>query len=390
MNTTRNEPRRNGTDLPRSIGLHGRVAVLWAMAGGVALGGFLVATMTLRGELSGHALFLTSSGLFLVGAVLGLLHGGVLGYLGRSRDTTSRQALRGLLLSALYAVPGLAVAWLIAVWLGVSMVASYLGRIGPWIGVGAAWAAGLAVVTAAGWYGTLALKNAYARWPERRLGTALTTGVFAALMILFLADRPELWGQRIRLTDTGAVLLAAGATLWIAGPAITMALRLAKRLPEPIRLFSRGRSALVDGALGLSVGLVVGLLVVPFHPTGGILIASTGETLVAAMSQALVDEVLLRLFVVTGVAWLLLRWHRVQKEEAAVVAVGAAAVVQVLLYLPGVVAIGFPTTLGAVGFTLVAVLIPALVFGALYWARGLGTAVLAHATALASIALIAL
>lgn len=390
MTTRGTDTHPSGADLPRSIGLQGRVAVLWAMAGGVALGGFLVAIMTLQGQLSGHALFLTSSGLFVVGAVLGLLHGGVLGYLGRTDNTTGPEALRGLLLAALYAVPGLAVAWLVAVWLGMSMVASYLGRVGPWIGVGLAWSAGLAMVAGAGWYGVRALKNAYARWPERRLGTALTAAVFAALMVLFLADRPELWGRRIRLTDTGAVLLALAATLWIAGPAVTLALRLARSLPEPVRVFSRGKSAIVDGALGLSVGLVVGLLAVPFHPTAGILVPSAGETLIAALSLALVDEVLLRLFVVTTVAWGFLRWHRIQKEEAAVAAVGVAALVQVVLYLPGVTAIGFSTTLGAVGFTLVAVLIPAVVFGALYWARGLGTAVLAHATALASMALIAL
>src|SRR5512142_3212583 len=32
-----------GTELPRGIGLSGRVAVSWAVGGGVALGGFLVA-----------------------------------------------------------------------------------------------------------------------------------------------------------------------------------------------------------------------------------------------------------------------------------------------------------------------------------------------------------
>lgn len=390
MNATRNDSRKPGTALTRGIGLHGRVAVFWAMAGGIGLGGFLVAAMTLAGRLSGHALFLTSSGLFVVGAVLGLLHGAVLGYLGRTLDTPRAEALRGLVLSALYAVPGLAVAWLIAVWLGMSMVASYIGQVGPWIGVGAAWAAGFAVAATAAWYGARALRNAYARWPERRLGTALTAAVFAALLVTFLADRPELWGLRVRLTDTGAVLLAATATLWLAGPLVTLALRLVKRLPEPVRIFHRGRRAMVDGALGLVVGLLVGLLVVPFDPTGSVLLASTGERLVAAVSQALVDEVLLRLFLVTAVAWLLLRWHRVDEHEAAVLAVGTGALVQVLLYLPGVVAVGFPTTLAAVGFTLAAVLIPAVVFGALYWIRGFGTALLAHAVALVSVALVAL
>ena len=60
-----------GTELPRGIGLHGRVAVTWAAAGGILLGGVLVAVMTLAGRLSGHGLFFTVSGLFVIGAVLG-------------------------------------------------------------------------------------------------------------------------------------------------------------------------------------------------------------------------------------------------------------------------------------------------------------------------------
>jgi hypothetical protein len=67
--------------------------------------------------------------------------------------------------------------------------------------------------------------------------------------------------------------------------------------------------------------------------------------------------------------------------------VGTAAVVQVLLYLPGVNAIGFPTLTATAGYVLMTVLLPALVFGLLFWKRGLATAVLAHATALLAIAL---
>jgi hypothetical protein len=64
-----------------------------------------------------------------------------------------------------------------------------------------------------------------------------------------------------------------------------------------------------------------------------------------------------------------------------------ASAVQALLYLPGVSAVGFATQSAAFAFRAVTVVMPALVFGLLYWKRGFGTAVLAHATALLALAL---
>ena len=53
-----NRERGPESAVARTIGLHGRTAVYWTMAGGIALGGVLVAAMTLAGRLSGHAIFL--------------------------------------------------------------------------------------------------------------------------------------------------------------------------------------------------------------------------------------------------------------------------------------------------------------------------------------------
>jgi hypothetical protein len=53
-------------------------------------------------------------------------------------------------------------------------------------------------------------------------------------------------------------------------------------------------------------------------------------------------------------------------------------------------AIGFPGPLGALGFVLLTVLLPALAFGTLYWLRGLGTALVADATAVTAMALMLL
>lgn len=389
-NATQNSTEPRGTDLRRGIGLQGRVAVFWAMGGGILLGGVLVAMMTLGGQLSGHGLFMTSSGLFVIGALLGLLHGGALGFLGRPGSVSRERAWQDLALAVLYAVPALALAWLVTVWIAMTMIASYLGRIGPMIGVSVAWAIGIVAVAAGAVYGWRALANAYARWPERRAGTVFVAATFAALLVLFLADRPEIWGLRMRVTDVGAVLLAAFASIWIAGPAVTVALRLIKTLPGPRPAVGfAGKRWLVDLPLGLAVGVILGLVAVPFA-VPGTMISSGGAALVTALSQALVDEVLLRLVLMTAVVWLLLRWHRVHREEAVVASVAVVALVQVLLYTPGVLAVGFATPLATTGFLVMAVAVPALVFGALYWLRGFGTALVADATSVLALALLAL
>ncbi|HEX9887023.1 MAG TPA: hypothetical protein VGA70_11075 [Longimicrobiales bacterium] len=378
-----------GTRLHRGIGLHGRVAVTWAMAGGILSGGFLVALMTLAGRLSGHGLFFTSSGLFVVGAVLGLLHGGFLGFLGRAPDVDRGDALGGLGRALLYAIPAVAVSWLATVWIAMTILALYLGHSAPLAGVGLAWAVGLIVVGTAGVFGLEALRNAYARWPERRIGTVLVATSFAALMVLFLADRPEMWGLRMRVTETGAVLLALALTFWVAGPAVTLALRALSALPAPAprALGGGGHSLASDLGIGLLVGAVLGVLAVPFGGLSPAATAGAAGAVVTSISQAVVDEILLRLVILTSAAWALLRWQRISREEAAVLAVIITAVIQVTLYAPGVMALGFPSTVAAAGFVLVTVLVPALAFGALYWTRGLGSALVADATAVTALAL---
>jgi hypothetical protein len=110
-----------------------------------------------------------------------------------------------------------------------------------------------------------------------------------------------------------------------------------------------------------------------------------GAVLIA--SRAIVDEVLLRLFLVTGVVWALTQWAGTHRTMAAVYGVFAAAFLQTVLYMPGVNAIGFASTGSTVAFVAMTVVTPALVFGLLYWKRGLATALVAHASALVALAL---
>lgn len=381
---------RTGNTVERDTGLTGRVIVTWTVGGGLAVGGFLVAAMTLAGQLSGAALLMTAGGLYVIGALLGWLHGAALGFFGRPADMTAREALSRLAMGTVYALPAMTVGFLAAGWIAMTTVALYLGKTLPMVGVAAGWLVGLAILVVAAVNGVLALRNAYARWEDRRIGSVLVTATFAALLVLFLADRPELWGLRLRVTEVGAVLLAALGALWIAGPVVTAGLALLRRLPvgRPAAGFERAPRALTNVALGLAVGAMLGVLAVPFQQAASTAMPAIGTAggVVVLLSRALVDEVLLRLFLVTGVVWMLIRQYNTPAARAAVYAVIAAAVVQVVLYVPGVAAVGFPTTGAAVVFLATTVLVPGLVFGLLYWKRGFATAVLADAVALLAIA----
>lgn len=391
MNAPTNETKKAlGSAVPRSIGLHGRVTVLSGMAGGVAIGGVLVAYLTLNGRLSAHALFMNATGLFIIGAILGLIHGVVLGYLGRPPAATPRQVRGDLGRAALFAVPGLAVAWLATIWVAMTLVAAYTGRIGALIAVALGWVAAGIILSAAVIHALKAIRNAYARWPERRAGTVLTAASFAALMLIFLAHRPEIWGLRLRFTENGAVLLAAFLAVWVAGPLVTLALRLARQVPFPRALAGLGAGSgkgFQDIVIGLVVGAVVGLLAVPFAAPGAAPVAM--GAVVLGVSDALVNEVLLRLFLVTAVAWLLLRRQRVPANAALIGAVATTTVVQVALYTPGALAVGFASWTGTALFLLVAAAIPAAVFGFLFWRRGFTSALVADIAALAVLALFA-
>jgi len=359
------------------------------MAGGVTLGGVLVAAMTLSGRLSGHAIFATATALFIVGAFIGLVHGAVLGFFGRPAGVTPRQAMADLGRAALYAIPGVSVAWLAAIWVAMTLISFYTGRVGALAGAAVGWVAAGTILAVTAVQAVRALRNAYARWPERRAGTLLAAASFAALLLLFVADRPEIWGVRLRLTETGAVLLAAFLAVWVAGPVVTVALRMARSVPfpRPLAGLAAGPARAADAGIGLLVGVVVGLLALPF--AGPASAPALAGSLVVEVSQALVNEVLLRLFMVTGIAWLLLRWHRIEANEALVGAVLAATVAQVLLYAPGAAAIGFASWTGTAGFLVMVVALPAAAFGVLFWKRGFTSALVADMAALAAIALLA-
>jgi hypothetical protein len=387
MSATMKQETQGGMTLTLGLGSVGKLAVSWAVAGGILVGGVLVAAMTLAGQLSGFGLLLTATGLFVVGGVLGFIHGGLLGWLGRPPTETRRQALASLGMGAVYAVPALLVSWLVAGWIAMTTVALYAGKVAGLIGSGIAWLIGAALLVVAVEHGWSAARRLYAGWSNARVASLLVAALYGGLLAVFLAERPQLWGLQVQVTPVGAVLLATAATLWLAGPVVALSLALLDRMPvtRPAVAFGGRSSALVSIGLAVVVGVVMALIALPFYTTT---YGVTTGGMAGVLSGALMDEVLFRLFLVTAVAWVGLREFGFTEGKAVGVAVAVAALAQVLIYLPGVLAIGFPSTATLLGFLAVTALVPALAFGVLYWQRGFGTALVAHATALLALFLI--
>ena len=385
----------------RGLDLPAAVAISWSLAGGMLLGGAVVVAMILTDRLSGHLLLMASATMFAIGAVLGMVHGVILGIVGRPEGTTPRQAWSAMVHGLLYLVPALLLGWLIAGWVAAMPMALNGGHVVAAVISAFAWVGMLLTVYFAGSTGLHALTLAYRRWPDRLPGTVMVGATLAALIVAFAVEPPTIWFTDIRLTMPGAILLALAATFWFYGPIITVSLSvLRKALPlfpaSWVLIRARAwRGALLRVGIALGAGVGIALIALPFHkgalglPTDverfG-LVAATGK----AVADAVTDELLLRLFVLTAALAIAIRYLPKEKPWAIGLAIGVATVADLLLHWPSVSALGLPGIPMIVAYAVARMAIPAVLFGYLYWRRGLGTALAAHAAAGAAVGLLAL
>jgi len=385
----------------RGLDLPAAVAISWSLAGGMLLGGAAVVALILTNQMSGHLLLMASASLFAIGAVLGMVHGVILGIVGRPEGTTPRQAWSAMVHGLLYLVPALLLGWLIAGWVAAMPIALNGGHVVAAVISALAWVGMLLTVYFAGSTGLHALTLAYRRWPERVPGTVLVGATLAALIVAFAIEPPTIWFTDIRLTMPGALLLALAATFWFYGPIITFALSVLRRV---LPLFPKSwvllrvhawRGALLRVGIALAVGVGIALLALPFHK-GALGLPTDVERfgLVAAMGKAaadaVTDELLLRLFVFTAALAIAIRYLPNEKPWAVGLAIAVATVADLLLHWPSVSALGLPGLPMIFAYGAARVAIPAVLFGYLYWRRGLGTAVAAHAVAGVAVGLLAL
>jgi len=385
----------------RGLDLPAAVAISWSLAGGMLLGGASVVWMILTNRMSGHLLLLASATLFAIGAVIGLVHGGILGVVGRPEGTSPRQALGAMVHGLLYLVPALLLGWLIAGWVAAMPIALAGDHIVAAVISALAWVGMAATVYFAGSTGLHALALAYRRWPDRVPGTVMVGATLAALLVAFAIEPPTIWFTDIRLKMPGAVLLALGATFWFYGPIITVSLSvLRKALPlfPATRVLDRvhaWRGILTRVGIAVVAGVGVALLALPFHK-GSLQIPTDVERLGLlpamgmAVASAVTDELLLRLFVFTVVLVIAVRRLPHDRAWAVALAVAVATLADLLLHWPSVVSLGLPGASMVVAYAVARMAIPAILFGYLYWRRGLGTALAAHAAAGAAVGLLAL
>ncbi len=385
----------------RGLDLPAAVAISWSLAGGMLLGGATVVALILTNQMSGHLLLLASATLFAIGAVLGIVHGVILGIVGRPEGTTPRQAWSAMVHGLLYLVPALLLGWLTAGWVAAMPIALGGGHVVAAVISAFAWIGMLLTVYFAGSTGLHALTLAYRRWPDRVPGTVMVGATLAALLVAFAVERPTLWFTDVRLTLPGAVALAFAATFWFYGPIITVSLSVLRKV---LPLFPAGRvldrmhawrGILARVGIALAVGVAIALLAIPFHK-GALGLPTDVERFgfVAAMGKAVADavadELLMRLFVFTAALAIAVRYLPNEKPWAVALAVGVATVADLLLHWPSVSALGLPGVPMIVAYAVARMAIPAILFGYLYWRRGLGTALAAHAAAGAAVGLLAL
>jgi hypothetical protein len=209
--------------LPR-LGWPAQVTAIWAAAGGVA-GGGLAVLLLLLGRMHPDGSMLVALILGTIGGMLGALHGGVLGFLGRQADTDSPARLRDRILALVAAAAALLTALLVPVWLVMSAVLLRSGSLWGGVALLAGTAPALAIVAWATVLGWRSLERVRTRWPQRRLAAALAGGAFTLLSLVLLGVRPAIPGTQLELSAFSWVVVAAFATLWLITPLIGLGLR---------------------------------------------------------------------------------------------------------------------------------------------------------------------
>lgn len=209
------------------LGWMTNMIVSWTLAGGVA-GGLLMAILVITSRIHsmGIAAFVVAVG--ALGCIFGAVHGAVLGYLGRQNGNLQLNR-RGWMTLGVSTLAASACAITFAFWLTLSAMTAAVGRDFGVVAFGFSLIISLAIfawATVNGWH---ALERAYARWPEKRLGTSLVLGAFAVLSGVMLILRGAIPGTAIQLPLGAAIFLVAIAVFWIVSPAVIVSLRMTSR-----------------------------------------------------------------------------------------------------------------------------------------------------------------
>ena len=234
--------------------------------------------------------------------------------------------------------------------------------------------------------------------PKVRLGATLWLAAMIGVLILTFTIIPQLHastGARVPLwiaigASTVQSALMVALAVW-AGVALSKKLGLGAPAVEAALSGGEIWPALKPQLLAaVVVGCLVGVLLVVLTKIAPAEIAKISQTFdIPLVAQLLyggvTEEVIMRWGLMSALVWL--PWRLIQRRNGlprAKYVIGAIMCAGLLFgagHLPAVVAMGVPLTGPVVAYIIFGNAIPGMLFGALFWLKGLEAAIIAHALA---------
>lgn len=206
--------------ISREAHIPGRIVISWTMSGGI-LFGILGTVLTMAQQIPGFDFFVSLSGMFVFGALAGLLHGSILAVFSREEGMTFSESFKHAGIGVLYSLLAVPVAFLVTMWIGFAVYYQLdptLGRllgavIGGWIG--------LAVLVWTAWETWRAIRTIVARWPDFTVVGGIVATVFLVLVWFFNSFYPYIFPGEYNIRQ--AIFIAGGISVLIVGPLATLA-----------------------------------------------------------------------------------------------------------------------------------------------------------------------
>lgn len=242
--------------------------------------------------------------------------------------------------------------------------------------------------------------------PRMRLAVALWLAAMAGVVVLSLTVLPQMLAKAPLRVPVG---VAVAASVLQSGVLIALAVwagvALSQRLGLDAPVFEAALSGngvwaalepqLIPAAI---VGFFVGGLLLFLGRTAPSELLALGQTVEIPVAAKLLyggvtEEILMRWGLMTVLVWL--PWRFIQKRVGiprpayVIAAIFIAALLFGAGHLPAAVAMGANLTAHVVTYIIVGNTVPGVLFGFLYWHKGLEAAVLAHAIAHAAAVLVA-
>lgn len=231
-----------------------------------------------------------------------------------------------------------------------------------------------------------------------RLGATLWLLGMTGFVVLALTVLPQLAAQSPRKIPFAVLVVVSGIqsgvllllAVW-AGVTLSRQLGLGAPVLEAALARSAWRPALRRQLLpAAAVGLIVGAMLLAAERIAPAQLAAAGHSVEIGLLAKLLyggvtEEVLLRWGLMSTLLWL--AWRVLQQRTGpprTVFTVGAIVVAAVLFgvgHLPAAVAMGVTLTAPLVSFIIIGNAVPGILFGCLYWRKGIEAAIMAHACA---------